>query len=280
MKLSIITPVYNAEKTIEKTILSVIQQKREWQLEYIVVDGSSKDRTLEIIRQYSDHIDIIISEKDQGVYDAMNKGIQKATGDVIGIINSDDWYNENAFLVVEQAFEYYPHTEILYAPVDNYFDGQYLNTFQPGSLENLNFKFTINHPSCFVRRSVYSRIGLFDLAYAIAADYDFIFRAYSNGVVFHLIEIPLVSYSLNGMSGKPLSKFKQIWESWRVGAKLAHQTSYSLVNQRRIFYLNWFLKELFIFPIKQVVKPQTTRKIKSFIRQRLGKLPSDQYGAW
>lgn len=280
MKLSIVTPVYNAQATIEKTILSVIHQERNWELEYIVVDGGSNDGTLDIIHRYEEYIHSVISEKDQGVYDAMNKGVAKATGDIIGIINADDWYNEGAFKLVEQAFEQYPDASIIYSPIDNYLDGQYLNTFIPGDLQNLVYKFTINHPSCFVKRSVYEQIGQFDLAYSMAADYDFIFRAYQGGVTFQAIQTPLVSYSMNGMTGKLMSKFKQIRESWKVAHDYACHTSEELTAQRKKFYRNWFLKEAIMFPIKCFVKPRVTRKVKGLIRNVFGKFPSDQYGAW
>lgn len=280
MKISIITPVFNAVETIEKTILSVVTQEMDSELEYIIVDGASKDESLEVINKYIDKIDVLISEKDQGVYDAMNKGIARTTGDIIGIINSDDWYNDGILKIVEEVFKENEDIDIVYSPINNYFEGKYLNTFIPGNLENLVFKFTINHPSCFVKKSVYDRIGLFDLSYSIAADYDFVLRAYTSGVKFHYIETPLVSYSLNGMSGKPITKFKQIRESWRVGSNIARQSSDNLEARRRKFYLVWLLKELAAFPVKQVVKPQTTRKIKNLIRQKVGKLPADKYGAW
>ncbi|MDZ8024392.1 MAG: glycosyltransferase family 2 protein [Nostoc sp. DedQUE11] len=280
MKISIVTPVYNAASTVEKTILSVINQDIQAELEYIVVDGGSNDGTLEIINRYSDDIDILISEPDRGIYDAMNKGVNLATGDIIGIINSDDWYNPNALQIVENSFQQEPKISILYSSIDNYFEGKYMNTFIPGELQNLVFKFTLNHPSCFVKKSVYDKLGLFDLSYEIAADYDFIFRAYRSGFCFQYVAIPLVSYSLNGMSGKPLNKFKQIYESWKVTSKFAKQESNSLNIKHRKFYLTWLLKELIIFPLKLLINPQISIKLKAFLRDKIGSLPADQYGAW
>jgi glycosyltransferase involved in cell wall biosynthesis len=277
MRLTIITPVYNAEATIERTLRSVIHQSRRAELEYIVIDGGSQDRTLEIIQKYAKDITLIVSEKDHGVYDAMNKGLRHATGDFIGIINADDWYNDGAFQLVEQTLAEYSDTDILYSPIHNYFNGEYLNTFSPGHLDRLPFKFTINHPSCFVRRSLYDRIGEFNLAYRIAADYDFILRAYQAGGVFKLVKTPLVSYSLNGMSGKPMSKFQQIYESWKVGS--ANQPP-QIKNQRLIFYITWIAKEVIVLPIKLTIKPQITRQIKARMRQLFGGLQSDKYGAW
>jgi glycosyltransferase involved in cell wall biosynthesis len=280
MKISIITPVYNSAKTLETTIQNIINQKTTSQLEYIIVDGGSNDGTLQIIQRYLHHIDIFISETDKGVYDAMNKGIARATGDIIGIINADDWYNENSLETVETIFTQEPDISIIYSPIHNYFDGKYLNTFTPGELENLVFKFTLNHPSCFVKKSVYDQIGVFDLTYSMAADYDFIFRAYTSGVRFRYLDTPLVSYSLNGMTGKPLSKFKQIDESWRVASKFAQNTSKDLQKQRQQFYLVWLVKEFLTLPFKQFIKPPTARKIKAFVRNTLRGLPSDRYGAW
>ncbi len=280
MKISVITPIYNAANTVEKTILSVINQKNKSELEYIVIDGGSTDGSVEIIKHYLDNIDIFISEKDQGVYDAMNKGISLATGDVIGIINADDWYNDDALKDVENIFFEHQNVDIVYSPIDNYFDGKYLNKFIPGDLKMLVFKFTINHPSCFVKRSLYENIGCFDLSYSVAADYDFIFRAYISGFQFYYVETPLASYSLNGMTGKPLNKFKQISESWRVASQFANQTSKNLVAQRQKFYLGWLLKDLLTLPLKQFIKPHMTKKVKTWLRKKIGKLPDDKYGAW
>ncbi|MGD1913288.1 MAG: glycosyltransferase [Rivularia sp. (in: cyanobacteria)] len=111
-KISIITPSFNSEKTIEKTILSVINQQRIYTLQYIVVDGGSTDKTCEIIEKYANKIDIFISEADSGAYDAMNKGIKSATGEIIGIINSDDWYLENVIKIVEKEFTRHPDIDI------------------------------------------------------------------------------------------------------------------------------------------------------------------------
>lgn len=283
MKISIITPVYNSVKTVEKTILSVINQKinSELELEYIVIDGGSSDGTQQVIQRYREQISLFISERDKGVYDAMNKGIAHATGDIIGIINSDDWYNDGALSIVESKFEEKPELEVLYSPVDTYFNDKYLVKFIPGSLENLPFKFTINHPSCFVRKSVYDRIGDFNLDYSIAADYDFIFRAYNANINFDFVENSLASYSLNGMSGKPLAKFKQIQQSWIVGLENIPASEKYLKNKRKWFYLNWALKEILVFPLKPLLNPHLSRRVKGTFRQIMGGVfPSDKYGAW
>jgi glycosyltransferase involved in cell wall biosynthesis len=275
MKVSVITPVYNTAKTLETTILSVLNQSIP--AEYLVMDGGSTDGSIAIAERYADRL-TLVSEPDRGVYDAMNKGIVRSTGDVIGIINADDWYNENALQSIVSIFTSNPDVDLVYSPIDNYFDGRYRSTYTPGKLENLHFKFTLNHPSCFVRRSVYEQIGLYDLKYAIAADYDFVFRAYCGGYRFHYFTSPLASYSLEGMSSQPANRLQLIRESWRVGAANAASTRLRL--QRTVFYTNWLLKDVLMHPVKQRVKPQTIGKIKTFVREKLGAFPADEFGAW
>jgi glycosyltransferase involved in cell wall biosynthesis len=278
-KISIITPVYNTASTLERTIQSVLKQAIASELEYIIVDGGSTDGSLEIIERYLDKIDVFVSEKDKGVYDAMNKGISLATGDVIGIINADDWYNEDALQTVENIFIEQSDVSIVYSPIDNYVDGKYVNTFYPGNLEHLVFKFILNHPSCFIRKPVYEQIGLFNLSYKIAADYDLIFRAYISGAKFQYIDTPLASYSLNGMSGNLKNKFKLIQESKSVALNFLSQSSKMTAFKHQIFYLKWFLREFLTFPIK-LIDPFIVIKIKAIWRQKIGKLSADQFGGW
>ncbi|MEO0969130.1 MAG: glycosyltransferase family 2 protein, partial [Cyanobacteria bacterium J06639_18] len=220
-KISIITPCYNSELTIEKTIQSVVEQQSTYQIEYIIIDGGSTDTTCEIISQYSQYISKFISEPDSGAYDAMNKGIEIATGDIIGIINSDDWYNPNAIKIVEKEFEKYPEIDIVYSPIENYFAGEYVAKFIPGKIEKLTIRFTLNHPSCFIKKHVYKTVGLYNIQYSIAADYAMILQIFLLGYKFNYVDIPLAAYSLNGMSSSnhPWDRLKLIRESWRVSTQ-------------------------------------------------------------
>jgi glycosyltransferase involved in cell wall biosynthesis len=279
MKISVITPVYNAEKTIEKTILSVINQNTDSEIEYIIIDGGSSDNTLSIIKQYNDYIKILISEKDQGVYDAMNKGISLATGDIIGIINSDDWYNKTALSLVEKAFIKYPDISIIHSPVTNYIGEKIVSTFMPGELNYLPFKFTIAHPSCFVKKEVYQKIGSFNLDYSMAADYDFILRAYGNQLKFHCIDNPLASFSLNGMTGTWKNRLRLIQESWECTGNFVSKYQQDIKIKHHLYYVTRFLRELALIPLKRI-DPHIVIKVKGMMRKYFGKLPSDKYGAW
>lgn len=288
-KISIITPCYNSEQTIEKTIQSVITQNSTTPIEYIIIDGASTDKTCEIIKKYSQYINIFISEPDAGAYDAMNKGIKLATGDVIGIINSDDWYNKDTIKIVEQEFDKHPDIDVIYSPIDNYFAGEYVAKFIPGSLDKLTIRFTLNHPSCFIKKNVYDAVGLYDLQYRITADYAMILKLFLSGYKFHYIDIPLAAYSLNGISSStnPWNRLKLIQESWRVStqaSKYLQKNNLPLPKkqnmQRLQAYLAWIVNEIFALPIRYFLKPPTARKLKKIITNYVRKPVSDDYGQW
>lgn len=184
-KVSIVTVSYNSAKTIEKTILSVLNQTYS-NIEYIVIDGESTDATLDVIKKYKNIISYYISESDQGISDAFNKGIKRATGDFIGIINSDDWYEVEAVERVVQAFQENDQAGFVFGDL-KYFDlnGE-LIFIQKGDANYSNkirYSMTsIPHPTVFVRRSVYEKHGLFNLQYKTAMDYELLLRFYKAGV--------------------------------------------------------------------------------------------------
>ena len=185
MKISIITVCYNSAATIEETIQSVTAQTYR-DIEYIIVDGMSKDTTVAIIKKHEGEITKWRSEPDNGLYDAMNKGIKMATGDVIGILNSDDLYQDSDVITgVMNQFNNEPGLDILYGDlvyvksdntdkvVRNWKSKDYYSRF----FEHANVP---PHPALFVRRKVYEEAGLFDLDYQIAADYEFMLRIFKN----------------------------------------------------------------------------------------------------
>ena len=182
MKISIVTVSYNSEKTIEQTIQSVIGQTYK-NIEYIIIDGGSNDSTINIIEKYRNKVECFVSEPDEGIYNAMNKGIRMASGDIIGIINSDDWYDRNT---VEKAVEYFNKNEIdvLYGDcVYLYEDGKRVRNMK-FPLEAMWYLMATPHPTVFVKKKVYQKYGIFNESYQMAADYELLLRFYSAGLRF------------------------------------------------------------------------------------------------
>lgn len=181
MKISIITVAYNSSTTIETTLDSV-QAQGYPDLEYIVVDGGSTDATLDVVRNYPGLVTQLISEPDRGIYDAMNKGVQRATGEVVGILNSDDFYHHSRVLhEVAEAFSADPELEVLMGDVDFVSDEDLqkpVRTYRATGFRPWMFRlgFMPPHPAIFIRKSAYERVGLYKLGYRIAADFDFLVR--------------------------------------------------------------------------------------------------------
>lgn len=180
MKVSIITVSFNSAKTIADTIESVLSQDFP-EIEYIIVDGNSSDDTLKIIRQYENRISKWISEKDQGMYDAMNKGIAMATGDVIGILNSDDVYINNQVISEMMALLQEKNAQVVFADlilVDQGDDSKVLRYYDSGHFHPDKFRYgwMPAHPTVFVRRELYQAVGPFSTTYQIAADYEMLIR--------------------------------------------------------------------------------------------------------
>jgi glycosyltransferase involved in cell wall biosynthesis len=216
MDISVITVSYNAASTIEQTIQSVLRQRAHADVEYIIIDGGSTDGTVECIRQHEDAIDYWVSESDEGIYDAMNKGIRRATGDWIGIINSDDWYADAAFKHHRDVVSSCPEADVVIGQLVLVSENrQYGRIVDPPTLPYHCLK-SNNHPATIVRRSVYEDVGSFDLSYPLAADLDFLMRvqAHPNMTIYRCLE-PFTYMRLGGAS----YGFRGMYESGRVEAK-------------------------------------------------------------
>lgn len=200
IKVSIITVCLNSQDTIEETIKSVLEQTYK-NIEYIIIDGMSSDATTDIIRKYNEYIYYWVSEKDNGLYDAMNKGIASSTGEIIGIINSDDWYDKHTVQRAVETFEQYD-AEVVYGDLIQEYEGEvrYRQAYEP--LEQLGFKMVIPHCTAFVKKKVYKRWGGFDLKYKLAADYELMLRLYRAGVKFQYNQEILAHFRMNGLSDR------------------------------------------------------------------------------
>ncbi len=215
MKVSIITATFNSGTTLEKTMAS-LQLQTYSNIEYIVVDGESKDNTLAIIKKNKSHIFYWISEPDKGMYHALNKGIQLATGDVIGFLHSDDLLASNT-IIAQIVNEF-----LQYSTVDGvYGDLEYVNKentsriirhwksepFQPTLLRK---GWMPAHPTLFLKREVYKIHGVFNLNYKIAADYDFMLRVLKdNSLKFLYLPQVITKMRIGGASNRSLKNIIQ-----------------------------------------------------------------------
>ena len=196
--VSIITVVYNGENYLEMTIRSVIEQTYD-NIEYIVIDGGSTDKTVDIIKKYSDQIDYWISEPDKGIADAFNKGISLSTGDIIGIINADDWYEPNTIQIIVNNLKPFPAVYCghmnLYSP-----DGANFLKLHKSRPDRLSQTMRVAHPSTFVHRLVYDNVGTYSIDYKSAMDYDFFLRARSFPFEIIIVNQVLSNMRLGGIS--------------------------------------------------------------------------------
>lgn len=203
MKVSIITVCRNAQDTIEKTIKSVIDQDYK-DIEYIIIDGKSTDKTLDVVNKYKDHIDIIISEQDGGIYYAMNKGIEKSNGDIIYFLNAGDLlFKKNTVLNIVNIF-LIKKTNIVYGDVAFY------NSDNPKKLilrrqNKVNNFFltygTVSHQSIFTKRNVFKKYGKFNTQFKLQADYEWILRLFiKNKISSYYTNQIITKYLRGGLS--------------------------------------------------------------------------------
>ncbi len=207
MKISIITVVFNAKKTIRETIHSVLSQTYA-NIEYIVIDGGSTDGTIEIVKNYGNKISKFVSEKDAGIYDAMNKGIALTTGDVIGFLNADDFYAGSSVIEnISAAFQRY-EVDSVYADLEYVEQKKIENVvrfWKSSSYKKGAFKrgWHPAHPTFFVKKDIYSRYGSFNLSYKIAADYELMLRFLERyQISSHYLPCVLVKMRTGGESNK------------------------------------------------------------------------------
>ena len=248
MKISIITVVYNNEKTIKDAIQSVLGQTYK-NIEYVIIDGNSKDNTVNLIKEFKDQLGYFVSEKDNGLYDAMNKGIQACTGDVIGILNSDDLYQDSQVIAaVMEEFKNDKVLDIVYGDlvyvksndtntiVRNWKSKEYYKRF----FENANVP---PHPALFVRSKVYKEAGLFDLQFKLAADYELMLRMFKkHNFKSKYINRLIIKMRLGGATNQSYTNIvnqnKEILKAWKVNGL---QAPFYLMPLRIIKRLSQFI---------------------------------------
>ena len=205
MKVTIITVVLNREKTIEDTIVSVLGQTYK-EIEYIVIDGKSSDDTMAVVHRYSEHISQIVCAKDGGIYDALNKGIALATGDVIGFLHSDDFYIDKHVIADVVNCMQKTGKELLFADllyIDNDNKDKILRHYSAKNftVDKLRYGLMPPHPTLFVNKSLYEKVGLYSTEYRIAGDFDMFIRLLlKHKASFVYLGRPLVKMRVGGAS--------------------------------------------------------------------------------
>ena len=244
--ISIITVCYNSEKTLERSIQSVLNQNYE-NIEYILIDGNSSDNTLNIINKYNDCIDLWVSEKDNGIYDAMNKGILLSSGEIIGILNSDDEYTSNALTLVNRYFTE-KNIDFLFGSVKK---DRLLSGFHH---KKISWKFNIypaHSSGFFISQKAQITAGLYDNNFKLHADYDLIYRLVNKqmfkGVAMTRDHITGV-FSNFGTSSKE-SSYDYFYEEFKIRKK----------NNQNIFFITLLFVAKIIY--NQLYKVKILKKI-------------------
>ena len=205
-RISIITPTYNSENTLHGTVEALLRQTFS-DFEYIIIDAVSKDQTLDKIESYIPDFEKkgvtvrIVSEPDKGVYDAMNKGISLASGKLIGITNSDDWYEDNTLEVMWNKFSdgvVDQSNSMIYGIERVWKDNKIFNVQRRGA--SFISESVLPHSTFFVSKEVYNKYGAFDLSIKVLADYDFICRCVSKGVELEEVDVVISNFRLGGIS--------------------------------------------------------------------------------
>lgn len=213
MKVSIITVTYNSAQTLARTMDSVSSQTYP-NIEHIIVDGASTDGTVDIIKQCQGSVAYFVSEPDKGIYDALNKGLKKATGDIIGQLNSDDVFADNRVIeLIVKRFENKQcdvvYGNLIYQPQcpdkDKVFRYWKSNRFDPKCLK---YGWMPPHPTLYCKKEVYDKVGHFDTKFRISADYDFVLRVFSN-LDYKTSYLPAVLVRMN-IGGVSNSSFRNI----------------------------------------------------------------------
>lgn len=245
MKFSIVTISYNSEKAIERTIKSVLGQTYK-DFEYIIIDGASKDGTLNIVKRYEPLFDGRMkwqSEPDKGIYNAMNKGVMMASGDMIGIVNSDDWLEPDTLQYVSDVIEQegldFKGPLLITGWINyHYQDGELV--VMKSNRERYEYyakklRMGLNHPATFVSKATYDIIGLFDENYKLFGDADFIVRCYRSTTPIFFVDRVLSNMSDGGASSTISKKaFRDSW--YRIEKYYTSNRLYQYVYKLRIIF--------------------------------------------
>lgn len=244
MKVSIITITYNSAATVEDTIRSVVMQDYP-DIEYLIIDGKSKDNTLAIVDKYKEGISKIVSEKDKGLYDALNKGIRHASGEIIGMLHSDDLYaHEQVISHVVETFRKNPEAQGVYADlvfVNRNDTNKVMRTWESGTYREGDFLkgWMPPHPTFFVRKECYENFGTFNTDLKLSADYELMLRLiHKNNIRLAYLNEVIVKMRMGGVSNVSFFvKLKANLEdkmAWRMNGVKPRMTTLLMKPLRKI----------------------------------------------
>jgi glycosyltransferase involved in cell wall biosynthesis len=226
--VSVVTVCRNAAETIGETVRSVIGQKG-LAFEYIVVDGASTDGTLEALDRFRDRIDVLVSEPDNGMYEALNKAIRLSSGRYINLINGDDRYvSDDVLALVVPAFE--RGSDVIYGDLI-YEDREKRKDFRPPRIMSREYlrHNCVTQQAIFYKREVFDKVGLFDESYKIVADYQWLIRAFkAKSVSFEHIDVPIAYFRIGGLSTGSAARARYRAERTRVRAEQFSKLEYLL----------------------------------------------------
>ena len=232
MRLTIITIVYNNQSEIEDTIKSVLKNRNP-DIEYILIDGGSTDATMEIVERYRAQFAHIVSEKDDGISDAFNKGIRLATGDLIGMINAGDFLMDNTYSLLERAYS--PSIDVYYGDSTTLYEEGHRVVQKALPLHHIRYRMPFCHQSTFVSRTAYGKYGVYSLDYRICMDYELFYRMFSRGAKFQYIPEPLSEFRRGGVSDTNYRKILE--EKKKVAVRYGKHTV-----AMDLYYRAWAMK--------------------------------------
>ena len=251
-KISIITVVYNDGQNISRTIESVINQSYK-NIEYVIIDGGSKDSTVEEINKYIDKIDVFISEKDKGIYDAMNKGIHLCSGDWLLFLNSGDFFHSNEILdLMSGHIEQNNNSDIIYGDFKVLSEGVKFSFVNKATdISRIKKDLIFSHQACLIKGSLHQKF-IYDLKYRICADYDFLLKSYLDGAKFYKVPEIIATVSNGGLSDmNRINVFKE-------RLKIKNTLAPSAINH--FYYLKSIAYLSFVELVKKSIPPSIFEK--------------------
>lgn len=249
MEITIITAVYNGESTIGNSLDSLYKQTYK-NFEHVIIDGDSSDKTVKVIKSKIDNRSIIHSEKDKGIYDALNKGILLAKGDIIGILHSDDFYSSNEILEkVVETFEI-NKCDLLYADLEYISknnSNKKVREWVSGKFDKVKLKYgwMPPHPTVFMKTDLIKKIGFYDTNYKISSDYDFLLRCLlDKNIKVEYLQIKMIKMKVGGISNRSIKNIL-----------LKMNEDYSIIKKNKIY----FIAPIITLLLKNVLKVNQIR---------------------